>query len=105
MTRRRGFLTIDAVAGLILLTTLAVVLATAIGQRVRAANRLADSRTASRLAEAALFDLQQNRPPPAGVGVRHLLPGREDDVLQWVQVTATVNGRTVALTGAVRRQP
>jgi hypothetical protein len=106
MNTRRGFFFFDALAAILLLTVLTAVLMTTMGQRMRAAARLADSREASRLAEKALLDLQQHRAVDAvdaGVTVTPL-PNAEAG-LQWTAVTATVNGRSVRLVGPTGRQP
>ena len=103
MSNRRGFMSMDGLAALIVLSAVAVALMTSIGQRYRSASRLADTRDAARLAETALLDLQQGKPANPNVVVRKLDGG--DASLQWTQVSATVNGRQVTLTGAVRRQP
>jgi hypothetical protein len=88
----------DGIASLFLLSMLVAVLAKTVNDRCRAVARLADTRDASRFAEAALLDLQQGRSVERGVAVRSLDDG-------WVQVSASVNGRTVTLTGFTRRQP
>ncbi len=108
MNIRRGFFFMDALAAILLLAVLMVVLLTTMGQRMRASSRLADSREASRVAEKAMLDLQQHRAVDAGdAGVTITPLGNFEgiDRLQWTAVTATVNGRSVRLVGAIGRQP
>ena len=56
-TTHKAFLTIDVLAGLIMLSVLAVILSVGFTQRFRSAARLANTREAARLAENALLDL------------------------------------------------
>lgn len=103
----RGFVLIDAIAGLALLMTLSVVLAVTIGQRQRASARLSDTRQAARLAERTLIDLQYNRAVAADpqVVVTNGEPVAGAPALRWTSVTATVNNRTVTLHGVTGRTP
>jgi hypothetical protein len=106
MRRRKAFFTIDGIAGMIVMSALLIVLAVAAGQRNKAVGRLADTRAASRLAEKTLLDLQQGLKiaPSSDVKITPL-PQVEGGATQWIQVEATVSGRTVTLIGPTRRTP
>ena len=106
-TTHKAFLTIDVLAGLIMLSVLAVILSVGFTQRFRSAARLSNAREAARLAENALLDLRQNpaaKPASPDVVVTPL-PEGESQPLRWVTVRATVHGRSVSLVGVVGRRP
>ena len=107
LTRKhRGFFIAEVVAGLALLALLMTMLAVALGQRQKAMNRLADSRAALRLAEAALSAMQ-NKTPLTGAGsgsslsVMKLSAPCEAQGFVWAQVNTTFNGRSATLVGIV----
>jgi hypothetical protein len=107
---RRGFLVADAVIGLILLTVVGLAVATVCRWQSHAAKQLADERAATRAAEYALIELHQGHPVPAQLGepvVVRVEPasggGAAMGGYQWVRVTATCDGRSVALVGLARK--
>lgn len=104
----KAFMTIDAVAALIILSILAIVLSVTFVRRSRASARLADVRDAARLADKTLLDLRQDpsaKSDPHEAVVAPLGQIEGSDRLQWTSVRATVNGRSVMVLGATRRQP
>jgi hypothetical protein len=90
----------DAVIALTLVAMLGAVLMVLANRHARATRELGATRAAVRMAEAALMEMQGGRPAPASVRVRRLTPAAEGAV--WVEVTAAVEGREVALIGLVR---
>lgn len=101
MVRRRtaplAFILLDFVAGLALLTVLAVLLAKGLSLEHRAAERFAESRAATALAERALAAVRAGGPAPADARVEPLGPGPGG--LRWVRVTV---GRSAVLYGLAR---
>ena len=105
--QRDGFIILDAVFGLTIIGILTVAMATATGRQRSASLRLADSRSAVRIAEAALLDMQSNRQPgekpvdcsivisPAA-GAQEAVKG-----FQWVKVNVVYRGRSASLIGLV----
>lgn len=63
--RHRGFLIMDVIGGLLILSVLVAVLATAVFQQQKAVRRLDDSLAAVAIAERALADLQTGQAPQA----------------------------------------
>ncbi len=105
---RRAFMTIDAVAALIILSILAIVLSVTFVRRSRAAAHLSDIRDAARLADRTLLTLRQDpsaKSDPHDAVITPLGKVERSDQLQWTSVRATVNGRSVSILGATRRQP
>jgi type II secretory pathway pseudopilin PulG len=103
--RPYGFFTIDALIGLFIIAALASALAVAMGRQRQSVTRFGDSRAAVHLAERALLNLQRGRPLPpvddqTAISVKNLdTPGTGSQV--WVEVSATVRGRTQNLIGLV----
>jgi type II secretory pathway pseudopilin PulG len=98
--RRRGWVIIDVTWAMIIMSLLAGVLA--VGAQTEQSNlrRLAESRAASRAAEAALISMQCGRyQPSADVTVRALSEPTNVPGMTWVQVRATFNGRSSVLVG------
>jgi hypothetical protein len=107
MSRRRGYIFIDTVAGLGLIGVIAGLLAVAVNRDQAAMHHLADRRTASRLAQSALVWLEQGRKPPADarLHMRALAaPAPTIAAKAWVEVTVTVNGQTERLVGLVPKE-
>jgi type II secretory pathway pseudopilin PulG len=102
MHRRHGWILMDTVAAMVLLSFLAGVLAVGVNRQQTGLLRLENSRAASRLAESALLCLQDGRDLPKSadgwISVRRLAttsPGN----LAWIKVTAIVQGRSSELIG------
>jgi len=93
-----GFMTMDALAGLFLLASLATLLVVALNLRHRAARELASQRDALHAAQHALQTLQTSRQLPHD-GVIVIPSGHRLGERQWYQVAATKNGRSVSLFG------
>jgi Tfp pilus assembly protein PilX len=100
--RRRGFLMLDVVTGLLLLlVTLALLTNVAAHSRV-AARRLADDRAAIRLAEATLLARNGRSPTTTDDRVDLMTLDAAAPVdRQWASATATINGRHVEIIGLV----
>ena len=101
---RRGFFELDVVAGLAILAALTLALAAVLGRQHRASEKLADTRAAVQVAEAALADLRAGkavRPAPdedTGVELSEEGAAGAD---RWVRVTVTVRGGRASLAGLV----
>ena len=100
---------IDVIAGLLILVVLTATLATSLARQDRAAQKLADSRAATRLAEQPLPALQTGRAPPTpeegtAIDIVPLEPGDAAPPAgrAWVRVTVTRNGRSSSLIGLTR---
>lgn len=105
---RRGFFIFEMIVGLGLLALAAFVLVFSTSRIHVASSTLADSREATRAAEATLSQLQAgltSPPHPADIQVRITPagPASSGDSWQWVDVSATVRGQTRTLTGLVPR--
>src|SRR5688500_9414702 len=106
--RRHGWFATEAVLGLAVVMILTAALALSVTRSQRAAQRLADSRAAARLAEATITALQSGNPAPATpagatVQVRRLDPAADlPPGTTWANVNVSFNGRIVELTGVVR---
>ena len=102
MKRRRGWVFVDVVMGLILLGLIGTMLAAAATWHYRLLQHLADSRAATRAAESALVSMQAGEPVGQGKFAVHALPTASDSPgMQWVEVSATVDGRSASLVGLV----
>ncbi len=100
---RRAFFMSEMGIGLAIVAAVAGALVVVIARQQRGSQQLADHRAAIRLAETTIENLRIAQPiaPPADTTVEPLndpspLPDRK-----WVAVHATVNGRSVVLTGLV----
>lgn len=107
MRRRAGWVFIDAVAAMLLLSILTLMLGIAAGAHHRGLTRLIAVRAASHLAEASLLTLQQgatlSAQKNAPVSVESLAPDDSRGPDTWVRVTARVEGRSASLIGLVPR--
>ena len=113
--RRRAFLEIDVLAGLVIVGALTLALGAVLGRQHRAVQKLADNRAAMHLAEAVLTDLQAGRgrsqtgaDPDVTVTLRRVdrvgdQPGVAAGPDAWVEVVASVRGGRASLLGAVPR--
>ena len=108
--RRRGFMVIETITGLILIIALAATLTAALVRQHTAAQKLSDSRAAMRLAEETITALQLGRPPPAReegvvIEIAPLAPAQGSPDHAWVRVRVTLRtGRSVSLTALVRAE-
>jgi hypothetical protein len=100
---RRGWVFIDALWGMILISMIAGIFATAMNRRQVGLARLADSRAACRLSEEALIDLQEGRGLPPLSSDESLRIVKLDAQGTWVRVEGTVRGRDAQLIGYLPR--
>jgi len=103
MRHRRGWVFVDVLMGMILITLIAAMLAAAAGWQQRALLHLADARAAGRTAESALLSMQSGRAlaPGSKVHVRRLADPSNIPGEIWVQVDADQGGRAATLVGLV----
>jgi Tfp pilus assembly protein PilX len=97
ISRERGFMMMDVMAGIILLTALAGALAVATNLRQRNAQHLIDQRTAMRIAQDALAAGQAPQNSPAKVSIART--GTRVGSREWIEVSVVYNGRHAALAG------
>src|SRR2546421_2619594 len=97
ISRGPGFMMIDVMAGIILLTALAGALAVATNLRQRNAQHLADQRAAMRIAQDALAAGQAPENSPAKISIART--GKHLGQREWIEVTVLYNGRHAALAG------
>ena len=97
--RRRGFMMIDMLAGIILLTAMATMLAASAGLRERNAQHLSDQRAALQIAEQTLFSGKAPEKTPAQITIRRSTTriGQRE----WIEVSVLLNGRHATLAGLV----
>ena len=101
---KRGFLAADVLAALALLIIAGAALMVAITRQRTGATRLAETREAGRLAEAALVDLQSGQALPKDTAdtklvIRPCQSGGAVGGHHWVEVEAAVRGQTRVLIG------
>ena len=105
MRARNGWVFLDVVMGIILVSFIAAILGAAADFHQRALRHLADSRAAVRLAESALLSMQSGQTPPSYGDASltfHRLSGSSDSPGKtWVRVEAAVGGRRASLVGLV----
>jgi Tfp pilus assembly protein PilX len=101
--RHRGFLTLEIVIGMVLLTALALALTITLTTQKRLNARLADHRRALHAAESALLAMQSRQPftPPEGTTLSTTSPDHPSPSAHWVRITATVNRDSADLVGLV----
>ena len=100
----RAFVMLDALIGLMIVGTLGLILATAVGTQYRAQQKLADLRAANRAAERILLNLQHGQTPPVlpHTDVKiHPITGDAPRGFAWTTVEVTVRGRSATLYGIV----
>jgi type II secretory pathway pseudopilin PulG len=103
----RGWVFLDVLMAITIVAILTAILGLAVASHRRGLKHLADSRSATRLAESALISMQSGQSPsiPANSNLAfHELPVSPDlpgDV--WIEVEASVNGRPASLVGLVPR--
>jgi Tfp pilus assembly protein PilX len=105
MRARRGWVFIDVVMAMILVSLIAAMLGVAADWHQRALRHLADSRSATRLAESAILSMQSGETPSqsgdAGVTISKLSDASDVPGKAWVRVEATVGNRRSSLVGLV----
>jgi len=106
---RRGFMLMDVIGGLILVATLATVLAIAMNRQNRAQQKLADSRAAVRIAERVLADLQTSGKTAADDDDTRITIHRAEGAadargLAWAEVRVAFRDQQASLVGLVPRQ-
>src|SRR5437867_3753180 len=94
---RRGFMTVDVIAGIMLLVALTTMLASATGLRARNAQHLADQRTALAIAQRTLSEGKVPADSSARVAIHNT--GRRNGNRQWIEVSVLFNGRHASLIG------
>jgi hypothetical protein len=100
----RGFMMLDALIGLMIVSAVGIILTTAIIKQNIAHQRLSGFRDANRLAERVLLNLQHHQTPPALPNTAfevHVLPEDAPAGFDWAMVEATVRGRRATLYGIV----
>ncbi|HXE55744.1 MAG TPA: hypothetical protein VN541_22160 [Tepidisphaeraceae bacterium] len=104
-TRRRGFLMMDAIFGILILGVCMVMLVVTVSRESTAEVRLADARRATAIAEATLTNLQCGSPlqssADAKVSIEPCKDGRQVNGMRWARVTVRVNNETRSLIGLV----
>jgi len=108
--RRAGWFLADTIVAIIIVGVLAAVLVLSVRRQQKAADQLADSREATRLAERTLIAMQTGaKPPPSPAGMSVKVRSIDSTAspargCAWAVVTVTrPNGRASELTGLVRR--
>jgi crotonobetainyl-CoA:carnitine CoA-transferase CaiB-like acyl-CoA transferase len=109
MRRRRGYFVADVVTGLAMVSILATALLMAMNRQSRAEQKLADSRTAVRLAEQALAELQAGAQPPGRdadtrITIRRIDGAAEAADQVWVEVSVIYRDRPAKLVGLAPRK-
>ena len=104
MKHRRAFLFADALIGLAIVAMLATLLAVAVNRQQLARQRLADTRSAQRLAEYVLLSLQHGQPiPPAPADAKIEIHPAQGGVapagFAWKIVQTHVHSQTAKLIG------
>ncbi len=102
--QRRAFLLADAVIGLSIVAMLAGILAVAVNRQHMAAQRLADFRSAQRLAEHVLLNLQHHQPVPAAsadatIEIHSAATGIAPTGFTWTIVQTHVHNESTKLIG------
>jgi type II secretory pathway pseudopilin PulG len=104
--RRRGIFLIDAVVGFLLIGVLGLMLVIAITTSSRAQRRLDDSAAATTAAEQAIALLREGQAAPQTLGgaqvrVRPAPGAQEIKGAQWLEVTATREGRAATIVALI----
>lgn len=106
MRLRRGWVLLDVLMGMMLVSMLGAILGAAAAMHQRGLKHLDDTRAASHLAESALLSMQSGQTPRA-VGEQslsiHELPSADVPGMTWVEVRATMHGQSASLVGLVPR--
>jgi Tfp pilus assembly protein PilX len=105
MRRRLGWVLLDILMGMLIISVIGVTLGAGAAWHKRALSRLSDSRAALRVAESALTSLQAGQHVTASTVEFHpIAQGSDVRGMTWVQVSATINGRSAPLVGLVPSQ-
>jgi len=103
--RNRGWVLLEVLWSVIIMTALAGVLALAARRDSIGLAHLSDSRASARVAESVLTAMQFGRTPPAAddakVSVKQLATPSEAAGMVWVEVTAEISKRSATLVGLV----
>ena len=107
-TKRCGFVVMDVILGMAIVTTLMVLLAVAVQKQRQASLELADQRRAARELEAVMATLQHGGPapnpqPPQTVSINVLPDLAPIDGYVWVRLSTRGGRAEVDLTGLVPR--
>ena len=95
-------MTTDALAGLILLATLATLLAVAVAMRHKSAQHLSDQRRANNAAQEALANLQAGRDAKVADEFAQVSVDRSGKTVgrrEWVEVKVVREGRHASIVG------
>lgn len=103
---RHGILMADVMLGLAVLGVLTAVLISAMSRTHRAADRMSNARTAGRVAQEVLVDLQAGLPTPpqdaeTKISVEPAGGGAKVQGRRWVQVVVSFRGESGLLVGLV----
>jgi type II secretory pathway pseudopilin PulG len=107
---RRGWMMLEAITAVCLLSMMAMLLTVALRQQERGLKQLAEARAASRAAEAALTAMQSGQSRAvvesgeAKISVTELPEPSDAAGMEWVRVHADLAGRQAELIGLVPRQ-
>ncbi len=105
MRIRRGWVFIDVVMAMILVSLIATMLGAAANWHQRALTHLSDSRSATRLAESAILSMQSgqalSQSADAALTIHKLSDSSDVPGKTWVEVDATVGNRRASLVGLV----
>jgi type II secretory pathway pseudopilin PulG len=107
MRRRRGWVLLDMITAMLMLSATAGILATGEYAENNALRRLSDLRAATRAAEAVMTQLQRGSPaafmtpPDMAIHMRVLPQSASSPQMDWVEVAATISKETATLTGMV----
>jgi Tfp pilus assembly protein PilX len=105
MRSRQGWVLLDVLMGMIIISILGTLLGAAAAMHDRAAHHFDDTRAAMRQAESALLTMESNNKPTVGNGglltVKKLPTQSQTPGLTWIEIRATVHTRTAALIGLV----
>jgi hypothetical protein len=102
MKRRRGLMTLDALAGLMLLVALATALAVAANMRAKNAHLLSDQRKANNAVQEALANLQYGGEAKAtdeSAEISVQCTGKRVADREWVEVNVVREGRHASIVG------
>jgi type II secretory pathway pseudopilin PulG len=103
---RKAFMLADALLAIAILSTMAIVLISAMSNDRRSAERLANSRAATRFAEQTLIELRQGHKAPTAPDQMHVTIAPADGAavpgLQWTKVTVRKGNETAMLFGLAR---
>jgi Tfp pilus assembly protein PilX len=105
MRRRRGWVFLDVLVGLMILGIIGLTLGAGAAWHQRALAHLSDMRAASRVAESALISMQAREQFDRSKVVCREVAGAQNPAgMSWVEVSAKVNGRSASLVGLVPKE-